>query len=862
MIDPEEITGTAARLLGQHLFANRCAYAHVDAAETTIEIGGDYTSSVSSMVGRYPLTAFGDEFARVMRAGAAFVVGDSETDPRIDPVRAVYRAAQMRAVLSVPLHKRGTLVGGMAVHQVTPRRWRADEVELVRLVANRCWESIERARVTRGLVRKTQALRLLAESGTRLLSDEHPERIIPELLQRVGDLPGLEVSLHYLFADDADDLALVGCHGIDDDACTRLRRMTVHEAVCGRVAVDGEPILCADIQHRTDQATAWVRALGVRAYVCFPLISSGALLGTISFGTRTRESYADEDLEFLRTLSDQVAAAYGRASAALARRDSEERLRQAIAIAELGTFEIDFATGAVIVNQPGRATYGWSADEPIAFSRMEAQFHPDDRTRVMQAVNEAMAPGGSGAFDIEQRIIHTNRTERWIRVRGRGIYQEVGGPARRCVGTFVDVTDRKQADARREYILQAERAARTEAERAARLKDEFLATVSHELRTPLNAILGWSQLIQRKRMEPGELLAAVETIDRNARAQGQLIDDLLDMSRIASGRIRLEMARVDMALVVSTAVESIQPSAQAKRLQVRAALGTLDAVVYGDATRLQQVFWNLLSNAVKFTPPGGGVDVRLTCAHPHVQLTVTDTGVGIAREFLPYIFEAFRQQDGSTTRVHGGLGLGLSIVKQLVELHGGQVRVESSGEGQGARFIVELPAAPAWEDSEWPPHASGWDRAGPHTDAVPVRLDGVRVLAVDDEADARALIRTVLEDAGASVVIAESADDALRKLASEPVDVLISDLGMPGIDGYELIRRVRSGTEGGAAKLPAVALSAYVRAEDRQHALDAGYQRHVSKPVRVEELVRSVIEAVRDDQGPPRDGDAEARESV
>ena len=847
LIDPEEVTATAARLLGQHLFANRCAYAHVNPGETTIEISGDYSSGVASMVGRYPLTAFGEEFAGMMRAGAPYVVGDSETDPRTAPVREFYRAAQMRAVLSVPLHKRGTLVGGMAVHQVTPRRWRADEVELVRLVANRCWESIERAWVTRGLLRKTELLRLLAETGTRLLSEQRPERLMPRLLQQVGQLPGLEVSLHYRAADDGHHLDLAASYGIDHEDWSRLRRVTVDEALCGEVPLRGELVLCPHVQASTDPATAWVRALGVRAYVCFPLVSSGSLLGTLSFGTRSRDAYADEDLEFLRTLSDQVAAAYGRASAAMARHDSEERLQQALAIAELGTFEADLAADAVIVNQPGRATFGWELDEPITFSRVQSQFHPDDHARVMEAMNTALAPEGPGAFDIEHRIFRTDGAERWLRVRARGIYDEPDAPAVRCVGTFVDVTDRRHADARREHILQAERAARAEAERAARLKDEFLATVSHELRTPLNAILGWSQLMQRKQMAGDELQAAVETIDRNARAQGQLIDDLLDMSRIVSGRIRLEMSRVDLALVAGTAVESIQPSAQAKHLQVRAALGLRDPIVFGDAIRLQQVVWNLLSNAVKFTPPGGRVHVQLARVDQHVQLTVSDTGVGIAREFLPHIFEAFRQQDGSTTRMHGGLGLGLSIVKQLVELHGGHVSVDSGGPNEGSSFVIELPAAPVWEEADRPAHHFVGDSGSAGTNMA-LRLKGVRVLAVDDEPDALKLIQSVLEDAGATVVLADSADDAMRKLSDEEVDVLVSDLGMPGIDGYELIRRLREDNGSGTAALPAIALSAYVRPEDRQQALDAGYQLHVAKPLRVEELVRSVAEAVLTDK--------------
>ena len=691
LIDPEEITATAARLLGQHLHVNRCAYAHVPPGETSLEIGGDFTAGVSSIVGRYPLAAFGDEFARAMRAGVAFAIGDTETDPRAAGARPFYRGARIRALLSVPLHKRGALAGSMALHQITPRRWRADELELTRLVANRCWESIERARVTRNLVRRAGALRLLADAGTLLLADEHPERAISEILRQVADLPELDLALHYRASRDGRTLVLGAAHGLGAGARARVARLPSGAAGSGALAPDREPSACAEAPEEGPLA-AVLRELGVQAFCAVPLAPSAVLLGTLVFGSRTRDRFEQEELEFLRTLSHQIASACGRATATLARRDSEERLQQAVAVTELGTFELDLRTGAVIVNAQGRAIYGWDPGEPIVFDRVVACWHPDDRARVLATLDAAMAPGGPGTFDIEQRIVRRDGAERWIRVRGRAWPSGSGGPPDRCVGSYIDVTERKLAEARREQVLQAERAARAEAERVARLKDEFLATVSHELRTPLNAMLGWAQLILRRPMERADLLAAVETIDRNARAQGELIDDLLDMSRIVSGRIRLEMARVDMAAVAERAMASILPAAGAKGLQLETDGFGPGLIVTGDAARLQQVVWNLLSNAVKFTPPGGRIDVGLREDEGRIELSVTDTGVGISREFLPHVFEAFRQQDASTTRAHGGLGLGLSIVKQLVDLHGGQVHAASAGPGAGTRIVVQLPA--------------------------------------------------------------------------------------------------------------------------------------------------------------------------
>ena len=400
-----------------------------------------------------------------------------------------------------------------------------------------------------------------------------------------------------------------------------------------------------------------------------------------------------------------------------------------------------------------------------------------------------------------------------------------------------DITGKMKFEHEREELLESERAARAEAERASRLKDDFLATLSHELRTPLSAIVGWSQVLATGQASPSDIEQGLDAIQRNARVQTQLIEDLLDMSRIISGKLTLNVQWTDLASVVNAAIDSIRPAADAKGIRLRKILDPHAGPVSGDPTRLQQIVWNLLSNALKFTPKGGAVDVLVERVDSHLEITVRDTGIGISPEFLPAVFERFRQADSSTTRFHGGLGLGLSIVKNLVELHGGTIRVESAGLNQGATFIVSLPLAPI---------RSGEKREHPTTsrasmlDVSQVDLSGIKVLVIDDEPDARALISRVLKNCNAEVVTAASASEGLSQLQSLKPSVVVSDIGMPEIDGYQFMREVRkrSPDQGGAT--PAVALTAFARSEDRTKAMIAGYTVHVAKPIEPQELVATV----------------------
>jgi signal transduction histidine kinase/CheY-like chemotaxis protein len=385
----------------------------------------------------------------------------------------------------------------------------------------------------------------------------------------------------------------------------------------------------------------------------------------------------------------------------------------------------------------------------------------------------------------------------------------------------------------------AAHAARLDAERANRLKDEFLATLSHELRTPLNAILGWAQVLRQPGADAEEVASGMEVIERNARLQAQLIEDLLDMSRIISGKIRLDLHPLDPAAVVDAAMETVRPAAAAKSIRLVKATETDvgGGTLRGDAARLQQVLWNLISNAVKFTPPGGSVTVTVRRDHDAVEFEVADTGEGIRAEFLPHLFERFRQADASTGRRHGGLGLGLAIAKQLVELHGGSVRAASDGEGAGATFTVRLPTHRVPQPPEAPPVA-------PAAGMAPSRevLAGVSVLVVDDDADARVLVKRLLHQYQADVATAGSGQEALDLLGRSRPDVLVSDIAMPGMDGYELVRRVHLEHGNGSAP-PSAALTAFAGAEDRARALAAGFRAHISKPVDPAELV-SVVAAL------------------
>ncbi|HTL31347.1 MAG TPA: CHASE domain-containing protein [Tepidisphaeraceae bacterium] len=474
---------------------------------------------------------------------------------------------------------------------------------------------------------------------------------------------------------------------------------------------------------------------------------------------------------------------------------------------------------------------GYKHDELIGRSVYEIT-HPED-VHVTRDVNRILQSQAQAKVVLEKRYLRKDGSSLWAIASISLLHDAAGNPSS-LLAVQQDISDRKLAEMQVRERTEA-------AERANRLKDEFLATLSHELRTPINAVLGWAQLLRTSSMQGAELQRGLDTIERNAHTQAQLIEDLLDVSRIISGKLRLDVRPIDLAPVVANAVDALRPAADAKEIRLDQIVDPSAGPVSGDPDRLQQVIWNLLSNAIKFTPRGGKVHVRVQRSGSQAQIIVSDTGKGIDPSFLPYVFDRFRQADSTTTRKHGGLGIGLAIVRHLIELHGGTVRAESNGENQGATFTVELPITIVQS-----PERNG--NGEPHGAATlseemlqsPPSLMGVKVLVVDDDPDARALICALLEKCHADITCVATASEAMDELLKSRPAVIVSDIGMPDEDGYALIRRIRALPPEKGGRTPAAALTAFARNEDRTAALVAGYQTHLAKPVNPAELIAVV----------------------
>jgi len=522
-------------------------------------------------------------------------------------------------------------------------------------------------------------------------------------------------------------------------------------------------------------------------------------------------------------------------------RDISARLHGDEAIARLAAI-VNSADDAIVSktldgvitswNRAAQAMFGWTAAEAVG--QRITLIIPRERWPEQDEVLARVCKGES--------IDHFDT----VRVRKSGERIDVSltvSPVKDARGRIIgaskiarDVSDRKRAEAERTKLLQTVQQAREEAEELNRSKDQFLAVLSHELRTPLNAIFGWARMLQSAAMDEATSQRAIDAILRNATAQVQLVEDLLDVSRIITGKMRLDVQWLDLKSVIESALDAVQPAASAKGLKIETVLDPNAGPVVGAADRLRQVVWNLLMNAIKFTPRDGRVQVHLRKLKSHVEIVVSDSGEGIQPEILPFIFDRFRQGDSTTTRPHGGLGLGLALVRHLVDLHGGRVRAASEGPGRGATFVVELPVAILG------PEAGTTLETSAAMGALP--LQNVRVLLVDDDADGLDLTTVMLTNSGAQVKTAVSVAAALDILESWPADVLVSDIEMPGEDGYELLRRIRAKERGGRTRLPALALTAYGRPEDRRRTLAAGYNLHLAKPIDPSELVLAVANLV------------------
>ncbi|HEY9802921.1 MAG TPA: ATP-binding protein [Leptolyngbyaceae cyanobacterium] len=566
-----------------------------------------------------------------------------------------------------------------------------------------------------------ERLKLLFSTANDLLSSQEPIALIESCFHKLALQIGLDVYLNYLVEDNSQVLRLASYAGISRELAQQIKLLGFGQAVCGQAAQNRCPIAVENVQQSTDPSTEIIRSVGINAYYSYPLIAQGRLLGTLSFGSRSRANFTENQKGMMQAVCDQIAIAMERVE---------------------------------LINSLQRQT---------------------------------------------------------------------------------------------EQLTQANR-----------MKDEFLAILSHELRSPLNAILGWAQLLQSRKLNEAQIAKGLETIERNAKTQTKLIEDLLDISRMIRGKLRLNVCTCNLIPIIETAIENISLAAQAKDIELTFSLENpltenSPLQISGDPERLQQIIWNLLTNAIKFTPSGGKVEVRLTknliheqnqpIANSYAQIQVIDTGIGINPSFLPYVFDRFRQADSSSTRSHGGLGLGLAIVRHLVELHGGTVHVHSQGEGEGATFTVKLPIL--WENKVATIEPTSQQAENPTPPPSCPSLAGVRVLVVDDESDSRDFIATVLNQCQAEVKAVATVREALQIIPQWKPDVLVSDIGMPQEDGYSLIRQLRSLPTEQGGNIPAAALTAYARAEDRTRAIQAGFQLHLPKPIEPAELATVVASLIK-----------------
>ncbi|MCC4603620.1 PAS domain S-box protein [Xanthomonas campestris pv. parthenii] len=969
--DPRQIIDTSVRLLGEHLQANRCAFGLAAADGSTMHVISDHVQDMPSLQGDFPLEA-AQGLRDALLDNRPWFTTDAKAPGAPDYVAEQYRRSGLRASLAIPLHKHGHLVAAIGVHQRAPRRWLSTEIELVRLVAARCWESMQRAKAQQQLAASEARLRRLADTLPQIIFIAGPDGRPHYFNRRWYEYTGLDPA-------DNQDAAWHRAHtsaGLQlsgETWATALQREHAYEMECELLRHDGQarwhltralPVrgedggiaewigtytdihdrrmfeqqlreseirfraLCEtvpamiwmsdaqgacvywnprwyhftgqgedqaldqgwwDVMHPDDAGRvrlAFEQALERRGEFlaeyrlrrhdgqyrwCIDtasphFASDGRFLGHIGSLTDISERKHIEDA----TASDRAILSLITTGAPL------PVVLDAIALSVEARGEIPLCCSVMVLDEVRHTlSFGSAPHFPLEY---HGQFEPVPIT--------SDGPPCARAAHLGRQIICTDIQAEPSFSRHHAVSAALGivaccvtpilastGQVLGTLNIYYDrihlpslreqamarsashlagiVIERTRVDAKLKLSLQAETAARNQAEHASRVKDEFLATLSHELRTPLNAILGWSRLMQSPTFAPDTLGKGLVIIERSARAQTQIIDDLLDMSAILSGKIRLQAEHFDIAGLARSTVDLMQPAALARNiaLELDAPIGS-ELWFFGDAGRLQQVLTNLLSNALKFTAPGGTVRVGLDVEDGRLRLCVQDTGIGIAAAFLPHVFDRFRQADAGTTRRVGGLGLGLSISRQLVDLHGGSLGASSAGEGRGSLFTIVLPFQHGVSGLR--PASADPAQLGPLPADCHGRLDRVRVLLVDDDQDSREAVLQFLMLAGAQVQAAGSVDAAEQCLAEAPFDVLVSDIAMPVRDGYDLIRTVRAGGGELPRHIPAIALTAYVREEDRDRAVVAGFDAHMGKPVEppgLVDLIERLVVPTRARQG-------------
>jgi PAS domain S-box-containing protein len=641
--------------------------------------------------------------------------------------------------------------------------------------------------------------------------------VVEEMYEHALDAldDALEVSRASILLFDADGvMRFKASRGLSED----YRRAVEGHSPWIPTTPDPEPILVRDVETEPSLAAhlTVIRREGIAAMAFIPLVYGGTVIGKFMIYRDEPGVLNDQELLCARLVASEVAFAVARTRAEQQASRSEARLRFALDAASMGTWDWDVTAGTVRWSENLERIHGLPPGTfDGTFESYAREIHPDDRERVMAAVQKALGDGVP--YEVEYRLVAPDGTVRWAEGKGNAELGE--GGAVRMTGVCMIVTRRKEAELAR---LAA-------AEEASRLKDEFLAVLSHELRTPLNAILGWVQMLETGTLSPDRVRQAISVIGRNAILQAQLIEDMLDVSRIITGKLEVERRPVSIAQLVDLAVGASLPAAEAKGITLTKDVTCDSPYVDGDFRRLQQVMSNILSNAIRFTPPEGRIEVQCGADDHHVEIIIRDSGEGIASDFLPYVFDRFRQADSRSTRKHGGLGLGLAITRYLVDRHHGTITAESAGPGQGTTIRVQFPLRPAPMANEAGAEAT--------PDAVmEIRLKGATVLVVDDHQDSRELVGTICERSGARVISCETAARALEALQSGDVDLVVADIAMPDVDGYTLVRRLRVLYP----SLPCIAVSAYVRNEDQALALAAGFNAYCVKPLDTAAFVRAV----------------------
>lgn len=713
---------------------------------------------------------------------------------------------------------------------------KANEENEVRSAALRNARTIATARrqAERSNRKRYESTAFLATILEELLTVKDTDEIA-RIFPKVAAHLCVDTYLNYMVNEEGDALSLYASGGVPQDILPGIARLEFGRAICGTVAPTRKPITVTDIQRSDDERAALVRGFGIQAYTCNPMLIGDRLLGTLSFASRTRSRFAPQELECLRTLTQYVAIAIDRLG-------SEDELRRRVVQAALLAAIVDSTDDGIISkslsgiitswNKGAERMFGYTAQEAIG--RSITMLIPRDRLDEEPAILERLGRG--------ERVDHFET----IRVRKDGSPIEVSltiSPVKDEDGQIVgaskiarDITERKRTE-------EALRKTNEELDAANRNKADFIAVLCHELRSPLNAVLGWATVLRRGQISENELRKGLDIIIRNSKMQGQLISDMLDAERIATGKLSLELQALDLRQEAETALDAALPAAAEREIRLELEGDPGPVHILGDTARMQQVLGNLLSNAIKFSPGGGRVRVTVRRTLSLAEVSVSDTGQGISAKALPHMFERFRQAD---SRAKAGLGLGLSISKQLVELQGGTVSARSPGMGKGATFTVSLPLV-AGESAT---HHALLDRGA--YPGLAVALRGLKVLVVDDEAEAREPVRRVLEEAGAETVAVRSVDEALEAIKRQEPDIVVSDIGMPGKDGYDFIRAVRAQPPKSGGLIPAIALTAFATTEDRDRALAAGYSTHLAKPIEAAELVAVVAAMVsRRPSGPP-----------